>query len=171
MMTEPQAELLSNSPAWYADPALPGGLEFLDDLGVNPHARLPVPLKVEPVSVGHDVRIGEAALLKCGVCIGDGALIFPRTVVTNNVPPYAIVAGNPGEIIDFRFPERIVERLLEARWWRYHFHAIQELGPENVPAFLDRLELAIADRAVREFTPGALIGAAVIGSSCCDRYD
>jgi acetyltransferase-like isoleucine patch superfamily enzyme len=52
-----------------------------------------------------------------GVKIGDGAIVASRAVVTKDVPPYAIVGGNPARVIRMRFDEATVAALLEIRWW------------------------------------------------------
>ncbi len=67
--------------------------------------------------VGNDVWIGYEALVMPGVHIGDGAIIASRAVVTSDVPPYAIVGGNPARVLKQRFPADVVAALLEIRWW------------------------------------------------------
>jgi virginiamycin A acetyltransferase len=67
--------------------------------------------------VGNDVWIGYQATIMPGVHIGDGAIIATEAVVTKDVPPYAIVGGNPGQIIRMRFEPATVARLLDIRWW------------------------------------------------------
>ena len=69
------------------------------------------------IHIGSDVYIGEYATVMGGVTIGDGAVIGLRAVVTKNVPPYAIVAGNPGEVKKYRFDEKTIKKLLELKWW------------------------------------------------------
>lgn len=68
-------------------------------------------------AVGHDVWIGMEAMVMPGVTIGHGAIIAARSVVTHDVPPYAIVGGNPARTMRMRFDERTVERLLAIAWW------------------------------------------------------
>jgi virginiamycin A acetyltransferase len=67
--------------------------------------------------VGNDVWIGYDATVLPGVSIGDGAVIAAKTVVSADVPPYAIVAGNPGRVMRRRFDEATAERLLAVAWW------------------------------------------------------
>lgn len=62
--------------------------------------------------VGDDVWIGLNAIVLSGVHIGQGAVIAAGAVVTKDVPPYAIVAGNPARIIKKRFSEEIILKLL-----------------------------------------------------------
>jgi virginiamycin A acetyltransferase len=59
-----------------------------------------------------------------GVRIGHGAIIAARAVVTADVPDYAIVGGNPGRVIRRRYPEDIVERLLDIAWWDWDLERI-----------------------------------------------
>ena len=67
--------------------------------------------------IGNDVWLGYKAAIMPGVTIGDGAIIGAYAVVTKDVPPYAIVAGNPATVIRKRFSDSDVERLLQIRWW------------------------------------------------------
>ncbi|HOV80033.1 MAG TPA: CatB-related O-acetyltransferase [Bacillota bacterium] len=78
------------------------------------------------VVIGHDVWIGHGATILSGVEIGTGAVIGAQTVVTRAVPPYAIVAGNPGRVVKMRFSDSQIERLLRIKWW--------EWPPETVTA-------------------------------------
>jgi acetyltransferase-like isoleucine patch superfamily enzyme len=70
-----------------------------------------------PISVGGDVWIGFEAVIVSGVTIGDGAVIAARALVLKDVEPYAIIGGNPGKVIGYRFEEPIREALLRIRWW------------------------------------------------------
>lgn len=67
--------------------------------------------------VGHDVWIGEGCLILSGVTIGNGAVVCARSVVTKDVPPYAIVAGNPGVVKKYRFDDETIQALLDSEWW------------------------------------------------------
>lgn len=69
--------------------------------------------------IGHDVWIGAEAMIMPGVKIGHGALIGARSVVTKDVPPYTIVAGNPAKPIRKRFSEEKINSLLEMEWWNW----------------------------------------------------
>jgi virginiamycin A acetyltransferase len=75
-----------------------------------------LPYKGDTV-IGNDVWIGYDALIMPGVTIGDGAIIAARSVVTADVPPYAIVGGNPARVIRQRFDADTVQRLLAIGWW------------------------------------------------------
>ena len=68
-------------------------------------------------TIGPDVWIGNSATLMPGVTIGAGAIIAANATVTKDVPPYAIVAGNPARVVKTRFPQGIIDTLLQIAWW------------------------------------------------------
>ena len=102
------------------------------------HARAPA----ERVSVGHDVWIGRSAIVLPGVRIGNGAVVGAGAVVTKDVDPYAIVAGNPARTIRFRFGEELISRLSASAWWSLDDAELRRLGPyfNDVEKFLERVE-------------------------------
>lgn len=65
----------------------------------------------------NDVWIGMEAVIMPGVTIGNGAIVGAKAVVTHDVPPYAIVAGNPAKVVKTRFDKRTTARLLSVAWW------------------------------------------------------
>jgi len=67
--------------------------------------------------VGNDVWIGHEATIMPGVTIGDGAIVAAKSVVVADVPPYAIVGGNPAKPIRRRFSDESIAELLTIRWW------------------------------------------------------
>jgi virginiamycin A acetyltransferase len=67
--------------------------------------------------IGNDVWIGHEATTMPGVSIGDGAIVAAKSVVVADVPPYAIVGGNPARPIRLRFSDDVVAELLDIRWW------------------------------------------------------
>lgn len=70
------------------------------------------------LSVGHDVWIGQNALILPSVSLIDnGAVIGAGSVVTKNVPPFAVVAGNPAKIIKYRFSQKTIEQIMQSEWW------------------------------------------------------
>jgi acetyltransferase-like isoleucine patch superfamily enzyme len=78
------------------------------------------------VVIGNDVWIGYRAIILSGVTIGDGAVIGAGAVVTKDVEPYAIVAGNPARLIRKRFDDETIRRLLEIKWWDWPIEKINE---------------------------------------------
>lgn len=78
--------------------------------------------------IGSDVWIGHSAIIKAGVTIGHGAAIGAGSVVTKDVPPYAIVAGVPAKVIRFRFDEETISSLLKTEWWNLTDGEIQQVA-------------------------------------------
>src|SRR3954452_12233817 len=76
--------------------------------------------------VGHDVWLGYSALVLPGVTIGDGAVVAAASVVAHDVPPYAIVAGNPARLVRSRFSADEVDRLLRAAWCNWPIELVSE---------------------------------------------
>lgn len=96
----------STSPVFYADPA---SVKKKFIKAARP---------ADPVTViGNDVWIGQNAMIKAGVTIGDGAVIGMGSVLTKDVGPYEIWAGNPARLIRKRFDDETVDALLMSRWW------------------------------------------------------
>ena len=69
------------------------------------------------INIGNDVWIGTRAIVMDGVRIGNGAIIAANSVITKDVPPYAIVAGIPAKILKYRFAENKIEKLQSLNWW------------------------------------------------------
>jgi phosphonate metabolism protein (transferase hexapeptide repeat family) len=96
------------------------------------------------VTIGHDVWIGHGAIVLPGRRIGDGAVIAAGAVVTKDVAPYAIVAGNPARLIRPRFPQEIAARLQALAWWNWPHDqlraALRDFRVLSAEAFLDRHE-------------------------------
>lgn len=67
--------------------------------------------------IGNDVWIGREAVIMPGITVGDGAIIGTRAQVARDVPPYAVVVGNPGRVVKLRFPPETIAGLLAIRWW------------------------------------------------------
>lgn len=72
-----------------------------------------------PVTIGHDVWLGHGAIVLAGRTIGTGAAIGAGTVVTRDVPPFAIVIGNPGRVLRMRFPDLVIAALQRIAWWNW----------------------------------------------------
>ncbi len=90
-----------------------------------------LPFKGDTV-IGNDVWIGYDALIMPGVCIGDGAIIAARSVVTHDVPPYTLVGGNPARPIRHRFADADIDTLLRIAWWDWPVERITRLLPSIV---------------------------------------
>jgi chloramphenicol O-acetyltransferase type B len=96
------------------------------------------------VTIGNDVWLGREAMVMSGVTIGDGAVVGARAVVTRDVPPYGVVAGNPASLVRLRFPPETVDRLLAVAWWRWPAARIEAAMPllltPDLEAFLEAAE-------------------------------
>jgi acetyltransferase-like isoleucine patch superfamily enzyme len=80
------------------------------------------------LTIGNDVWIGHNAIILPSVSsIGDGAVIGAGTVVHQDVPPYAVVVGNPSRVVRYRFSRRTIDELLQTKWWD---RSIDELMPD-----------------------------------------
>ena len=97
---------ISTHPSFYD--VSPPTFGFHKDIEFKPYKK---------VIIGHDVWIGDKAIILDGVSVGHGAIIAAGAVVVKDVPPYAIVGGNPVSVIRYRFSEKDITSLLELKWW------------------------------------------------------
>ena len=93
--------------------------------------------------IGNDVWIGREAVIMPGVTIGDGAIIGTRAQVSRDVPPYAVVVGNPGKVVKLRFPPEVVSALLAIRWWDWDSEKIARNLTLIAGADIDALRQAV----------------------------
>lgn len=93
------------------------------------------------ILVGNDVWFGYGSMIKNGVKIGDGAIIGAGAVVVKDVPPYAIVAGNPAKVVKMRFDEKTIARLLKIAWWDWDIEKINKHLTLLCSMDIDRLEV------------------------------
>lgn len=82
------------------------------------------------IVIGNDVWIGAHATILGGVRIGNGAVIGAGAVVAKDVPPYAVVVGNPAKVVKYRFEEATIDWLQKLRWWNWSPEKIKEYYPE-----------------------------------------
>lgn len=88
--------------------------------------------------IGHEAYIGAGSFVKRGVRIGDGAVVGACSVVTRDVPDYAVAVGSPARILRLRFADNLVERYLKLQWWRY------DLAPFKHQVDFSRVEATLA---------------------------
>lgn len=125
--------------------------------GYIPECNPAPPLSKGDIVLGNDIWIGAHSRILSGVTIGDGAVIGLGSIVVKNVPPYAIVGGAPARIIRMRYPDAVIERLLDLQWWNMDLETVRRLSPylcaDDVNAFIDRAaELSGAASARAEWT-------------------
>lgn len=95
--------------------------------------------------IGNDVWSGHNVTVLGGTTVGDGAILATGAVVTDDVPPYAIVGGVPAKIIRYRFSEAIIARLLSVKWWELPFVRLSGLPFDDIERCLDELEAIRAE--------------------------
>lgn len=79
------------------------------------------------IVVEDDVWIGMNSMILSGVTIGQGAIIAAGSVIVKDIPPYAIVAGNPATIIKYRFSEKLIEKILKFDWGKVDINKIEKI--------------------------------------------
>jgi virginiamycin A acetyltransferase len=97
------------------------------------------------ISIGHDVWIGFDATILPGVTVGHGAVIAAKSVVVSDVPPYAIVAGNPARVIRYRHSDEEITRLLDLCWWDLPIEKITQYARVIATGSVGDLEQALAE--------------------------
>lgn len=104
--------------------------------------RFHYPPTIGPAQIGHDVWIGREAMVLEGVEVGTGAVIAARSIVTRDVPPYAIVAGTPARIVRYRHPAQVIEGLLASQWWQWPVECLRSFSLDKPESFLEEIQIA-----------------------------
>lgn len=108
----------------------------------NMHMDMGHPTCKGDITIENDVWIGAKSTIMSGVKISNGAVIGACSVVTKDVPPYAIVVGNPGKVIKYRFSENQIKDLLEIAWWEWDEGKIKdnalEMWSEDIDTFIEK---------------------------------
>ena len=104
-----------------------------------------MPLKGDTV-IGNDVWIGQNATIMPGVHIGDGAIIGANSLVSKDVEPYTIVAGNPIRIIRKRFDDELIDLLECFKWWDKSIEEINNLIPLLTNGDLEKVRAELKGR-------------------------
>lgn len=105
----PTKKFISTHPAFYSTKKQ-AGVSFVKKNLFKEH---------EHTFIGNDVLIGLRSIIMDGIIVGDGAIIAAGSVVTKDVPPYAIVGGVPAAIIRYRFCNQKIKKLLVSKWWNH----------------------------------------------------
>jgi serine acetyltransferase len=94
------------------------------------------------IIIQNDVWIGAKSTIMSGVKISNGSIVGAGSVVTKDVPPYAIVAGNPAKIVKSRFTEEQIEKLLTIAWWNWDEQKIRDnsmtMWSDNIDEFINK---------------------------------
>ena len=105
-----------------------------------------------PPIIGNDVWIGENVTLKGGISIGNGAIIASNSVVTKDVPAYAIYGGVPAKLIKYRFDQILIDKLEKIQWWNYNIADLPSNKYANqVDLFLKHLDAKISAGTLSQY--------------------
>jgi acetyltransferase-like isoleucine patch superfamily enzyme len=96
--------------------------------------------------IGNDCWIGTHAVVMKGVVVSDGAVIGAGSVVTKNVPPYAIVVGNPARIIRYRFETKTIDKLQRTKWWCFDRKTLERMVAQKALKDMAAFEEFLASR-------------------------
>lgn len=102
--------------------------------------------------IEHDVWIGSRSLIKAGVKIGVGAVVGMGSVVTKDIPPYEIWAGNPAKFIKKRFSDEIISELLRVKWWEFDDSTLYKYAKysNDVKRFLIEVNREMHDEVIKD---------------------
>ena len=107
------------------------GFFFNPELGVVDRA-----WSFSPLTIGNDVWLGHNSIIMPGVnSVGDGAVVAAGAVVNKDVPPYAVVVGNPARLVRYRFDPATIERLVREQWWEKDIGDLQSELDEYTSAY------------------------------------
>lgn len=147
----------STSPAFYLFDGLfdvGSGFNGAEDYRRYRIASSEPPTRVKTTTIGNDVWIGHGAYICAGVTIGDGAIVAAHAVVTKDVPPYSMVAGNPAVIKRFRLPPQLIAPMLRCRWWRFAPWQLAHLDPARPNHFISEV---LKMEGEPEFSPSVVV--------------
>ncbi|MCW4357256.1 CatB-related O-acetyltransferase [Bacillus altitudinis] len=107
------------------------------------------------IVIGNDVWVGQDVRFSTtGITVGDGAIIAAGSIVTKDVPPYAIVGGTPAKLIKFRFPPHIVQKLMNLKWWQYAYGDFSTVrADDDIETFIDKVTVLVESGAIKPFIP------------------
>ena len=107
----------------------------------------------QPIVIGHDVWIGANVVMKRGVKIGNGSIIASNSVITKDVPCYAIVGGVPGKVIRKRFGDSQIAQLESLCWWDLNLGDIGKLVKSNcdIKDFIEKIKIGKEQGELKPF--------------------
>ena len=124
---------------------------FERDQGVSFPKKAPG-VNAKATIIGNDVWMGSGVLVRLGVTIGDGAVIAARSIIVKDVPPYAVVAGSPAIVKKYRFDDKMIERLLISKWWRYAYTDFVNCDTTDPYRFIDQFDDLIASGRLKPYS-------------------
>lgn len=101
------------------------------------------------VTIGNDVWLASGCTILSGVKVGDGAVVAARAVVTRDVAPYAVVAGNPARVVNWRFDAQSRQAILASQWWTWSEAEIRQIVPLLCSDRIDEFIAYVATRPSR----------------------
>ena len=126
--------------------------QYRDTANIYGSSILPRGINIAPVSattnIGNDVWVGDNASVKTGVKVGHGAIVGLGAVVVRDVPPYAIVGGNPARVLRYRFGENVVENLLALAWWELTMEELAGIDFCNIDEAISRVSEIRGGKAI-----------------------
>lgn len=99
---------------------------FIEKWGLEDLKNKKKPRYKGDIKIGNDVWIANDVKILSGVSIGHGAVIGAGSIVTTDIPPYMVAAGNPARKIKMRFSQNVIDELLEIRWWDWEKARLKE---------------------------------------------
>jgi virginiamycin A acetyltransferase len=90
-----------------------------------PNSNYPIGKDRGTLIIGSDCLIGSEAMIFGGVTVGHGSIVGARAVITKDIPPFAIVAGNPAKIIRYRFEKNVIDQLMKIQWWNWEKEKVE----------------------------------------------
>lgn len=118
--------------------------QSVDFWGLSPNMRSKLDSLSKPTpettQIGPDCWIGNNSVILSGVTLSPGVIVGSGSVVTKDVPAFAIVVGNPAKIIRYRFPKDTIDRLMKIQWWDYDLEVLNGVNFADVELALDFLE-------------------------------
>ena len=115
-----------------------------------------LPTKLKQTVIGNDVWIGHGAFILPGINIGHGAVIAAMSVVTKDVPAYAIAAGNPAKIIRYRFEDEHIKSLLEIKWWEFAPWQLKGIFVDDIDQFIKHVT-RLRDEGQKIYEPSRVL--------------
>ncbi len=120
---------------------------------LSPYAEVTQGIRIE-----NDVWIGANVTIKRGVTISNGAVVAAHSVVTRDIPPYAIVGGVPARIIRYRFDDKLIDQLSTLSWWHYSHLDFDDLTiASGVQGFIEYLTHQIEAGKIKRYSPEPFI--------------